>query len=57
MDNLTCIIEELALSGSIYIPGTPRTQKRWFKRINEKLEREHYDWRVKLESGVISREE
>lgn len=57
MDNLICIIEELALSGSIYIPGTLRTQKRWLKKINEKLEREHYDWRVKLESGVISQEE
>jgi transposase len=48
MDNITIAIEELYLSGAISIIGRSRsTVYRWMKAINERLEFEKCDWRVK----------
>lgn len=55
MDNYRLAIEELALSGSICIPGSVSTVYRWARVINEILEREKYDWRVRVDAktGVL----
>ena len=55
MDNYRLVIEELALSGSICIPGSASTVYRWARVINEILESEKFDWRVKADAktGVL----
>lgn len=49
MNDYQTAISELSLSGCIGLSRCSRsTVYRWAKAINEILEREHYDWRVKV---------
>lgn len=56
MNNYQLAIEEMALSGSIAIPGSASTVYRWARIINGILERGKYDWRVKADAktGVLT---
>lgn len=49
-------IEELALSGSVYVKGSTSTVYRWKRAINEILEHGDYDWRVTadIKTGVLT---
>lgn len=52
MDFIQTMIEELALSGAVSeYPCSRSTLYRHARQINERLEREHYDWRVKTDIG------
>lgn len=47
MDTIQLVIEELCLSGEVGIGECSRsTLYRHARQINERLEREKYDWRV-----------
>lgn len=47
MRDLILWVEELAFSGSVAVRCPESTMYRWVKEINEYLEREKYEWRVK----------
>lgn len=56
MNQYQMAIEELALSGSVYVKGSTSTVYRWKRAINEILEHGNYDWRVKadIKTGVLT---
>ena len=46
--NVLMIVEELACSGAVSLGNcSHRTVQRWAKRVNEYLEANKYEWRVK----------
>lgn len=48
MDGYQYAIEELALDGAVSLGRcSPSTVYRWAREINQRLEQEHYSWRVK----------
>lgn len=48
MDTIQYMIEELSLSGAVGVGNCSKsTLYRYVRQINERLERERYDWRVK----------
>lgn len=50
MDLIQTMIEELALSGAVSEdPCSRSTLYRHASQINERLERENYDWRVRTD--------
>lgn len=47
MDTIQYMIEELSLSGAVGVGNCSKsTLYRYVRQINERLERERYDWRV-----------
>lgn len=47
-DNVVMIVEELAFDGVVSLGKcSKRTVQRWAKRVNEYLEQNNYDWRVR----------
>lgn len=56
MDNYQFAIEEMAISSSVVVSGSPSTVYRWARVINGILEREKYDWRVRadVKAGVMT---
>lgn len=48
MNNVVMLVEELACSGVVVIGEcSKRTLQRWAKRVNDYLEANNYDWRVR----------
>ena len=47
MDNLAIVVEELAFDGAVMVVCSDSTMYRWVREINDYLERNKYEWRVK----------
>lgn len=55
MDNIVLAVEEIGMDGSITLGRCSKsTLYRWRKAINEYLEKNHYDWRVKANAKDMS---
>ena len=51
MDTIQYTIEELCLSGAVGVGNCSKsTLYRYVRQINERLERENYDWLVKADA-------
>lgn len=55
MDTIQYMIEELALSGEIGLGACSKsTVYRYVQKLNERLEAEKYDWRVKADAKRLA---
>lgn len=54
MVDISIIVSEIALSGGITVRGSKSTLYRYKRLINEYLEREKADWRVKADVKTMS---
>lgn len=55
-NNISMWAEEIAFDGAVSIPGMPRsTLYRWARAMNEYLESNKYEWRVRAnyKEGLI----
>lgn len=55
MNDIVLTVEEIGMDGSITLGRCSKsTLYRWRKTINEYLEKNHYDWRVKANAKDMS---
>lgn len=55
MDNIVMAVEEIGMDGSVSLGKCSKsTLYRWRKAINEYLERNHFDWRVRADVKDMS---
>lgn len=55
MNDIVLAVEEIGMDGSVSLIGYSKsTLYRWCKAINEYLEKNHFDWRVKANAKDMS---